>query len=164
MNIKKLQFTSLDVDGTSEPRPIVNNMKHTPEPWVVLIKPKGWFTSNVIVGGDGSASNTANVVFYVHHSHDMTNFRRAVACVNALAGLTSEEIEQVAAWVKGRSATPMFDLVAKNRLLQAQRDELFKVLEAVVKVGKGNAPSVGYMEELITGAEKAIAKAKGGQS
>lgn len=39
---------------------------------------------------------------------------------------------------------------------QEANHKLILALEKVVKVGKGNAPSVGYMIELIEEAEKAL--------
>lgn len=80
------------------------------------------------------------------------NAARIVSCVNALEG-----VEDPKKWREIQ-----IERIKENVELLQQRDELLKALESVVKVGKGTAPSVGYMEELIIKAENAIAKAIGG--
>jgi hypothetical protein len=109
-----------------------NETKHTPEPWAHE------YSHKMADGNDvfemhrvfTTAYEKKNIILHCK----ATDAARIVECVNALAGLTSEEVEQVAVWVKEKSSTPMFDLVAKNRIMEAQRNELLEALQIVRNV------------------------------
>lgn len=130
--------------------------KLTPEPWE--------FDGHHFIDAE---DGTTICQFFFKDESDMKNAEanatRIVACVNACAGLDKAQIEQLAKWNQSPSSVPYFDLVAKNRILQkelddmkAQRDALLKACKAVMGAGYGCAPSVGYMDELKQKCEAAI--------
>jgi hypothetical protein len=103
---------------------------HTPEPWAVhsdgeankftISGPNGNWLMSVLHNGEAMPEKIA------------MNALRIIACVNALAGLDDTQIEQISEWCKSPTATPMFDLVAKNRILEAKcKDQRLLLLQFI---------------------------------
>jgi chromosome segregation ATPase len=119
-----------------------NNMKaeHSPEPW----KAKASYIQDV------------NERFIVVEPIDTTieedvhNISRIVECVNALADLTTEQIEELKVWLKTQSTTLMFDYVAKNRLLEAENTKLKEEIEEWNKYSKAANEQIEDRNSYIT--------------
>jgi hypothetical protein len=119
----------------------MTDTKHTPEPWVfnqVEMKVKG-------SGDTQGLTVIANLSPNMDYSRGMftqcANAQRIVNCVNALAGLTNEEVNQVGEWIKSQTKTLVFDYVSKNRILHSENERLKAMLELYqnfgIKVGGG---------------------------
>jgi hypothetical protein len=117
------------------------NAQHTPEPWTFGEDNDGWYVCGCYVGNDeqhGCALSEANA-------------RRIVACVNACAGIPTEQLE----------IEPYIGSVSYKMRMQAekQRDELLSALEELANGYAGNGWDVGLVPR-IEKARAAIAKVK----
>ncbi|MGL4755845.1 MAG: hypothetical protein ACRCXB_26105 [Aeromonadaceae bacterium] len=100
--------------------------KHTPEPWATDYRerPDGMFAQEVF---DANGETIATLAWFPVDSGVGTttnreaNARRIVACVNACAGLPTEQLE----------ASPLGGVLNGVAGLIAQRDELLAALEAL---------------------------------
>ena len=117
--------------------------KHTPEPWSKEDFQRFPFTE------------------ITQRGLQIEDFARAVACVNACAG-----IDDPAKYMEGVKILEKayHDLQAEKTILRKERDELLAALEALTKAIKfRTAIGQDIAHELIE-AEKAIVKVKGGDS
>ena len=95
-------------------------LKHTPEPWVIIHQ-----KSNIYIEDAETGFNQVVVFKYGEKDlKDESNAARIVECVNAMAGLTTEQINQVGEWIKQGSTTLVFDYVSKNRQLEVEIENL----------------------------------------
>ena len=136
--------------------------KHTPEPWVMSTKASGnwWHISagNQAIAAVHAASKKRNEPYA---SMFEANARRIIACVNACAGLPTEQLE----------SSPLGGVLNGVAGLIAQRDELLAALEGVLAVVGDSTGVAGYhlngaiadWDEFdeINAVYTAIAKAKG---
>ncbi len=120
--------------------------KHTPEPWN---------TSNGRIYQEGKKQSTIATVakdFQDYMIFNEDDARRIVACVNALAGLTTEQIED-GAFAKMRD---------DRDFLLKQNSEMLEALEGVASSGRGSSGRIildSFDEQCVV---NAITKAKGG--
>jgi hypothetical protein len=118
-------------------------MKHTPEPWELKhnYKPEG---------GCYKITKHGDYWPIIPESSSNENFSRIVACVNACAGISNEELEDVG---------NIRRLVTEALQAEAQRDELLAALENLIAWAniKDGSPSQQLRDDAMT----AIAKAKG---
>ena len=136
--------------------------KHTPEPWVMSTKANGnwWHISagNQAIAAVHAASKKRNEPYA---SMFEANARRIIACVNACAGLPTEQLE----------SSPLGGVLNGVAGLIAQRDELLAALEGVLAIVSDSTGVAGYhlngdiadwdeFDEINAG-YTAIAKAKG---
>ena len=108
----------------------MNTPKHTPEPWAtedVTINQKEiqlWGPGRQYIG-------TIQGIMY-NHANTEANAERIVACVNACAGIATEDLHLVLP----QQLADIGKLVSDYRKTQAQRDEaitLLKEMERVVR-------------------------------
>lgn len=125
--------------------------KHTPEPWVAI--PGGRHDPEVIITTqhriDMSLGEICgmDVEFTGKHGEEQkANACRIVACVNACAGISTENLED---------NLPIKELARRYNETLKQRDELLAALENIVEMNP--ALPMGMMEA----AESAIASVKG---
>lgn len=71
--------------------------------------------------------DSTEVVIFPKGSEDLA--KEYCDLKNSLAGLTTEQIEELKVWLKAQSTTLMFDYVAKNRLLEAENVKLNSKIE-----------------------------------
>ena len=136
--------------------------QHTPEPWVMSTKANGnwWHISagNQAIAAVHAASKKRNEPYA---SMFEANARRIIACVNACAGLPTEQLE----------SSPLGGVLNGVAGLIAQRDELLAALEGVLAIVSDSTGVAGYhlngdiadwgeFDEINAG-YTAIAKAKG---
>ena len=109
--------------------------KHTPEPWVMSTKADGnwWHISagNQAIAAVHAASKKRNEPYA---SMFEANARRIIACVNACAGLPTEQLE----------SSPLGGVLNGVAGLIAQRDELLAALEGVLAVVGDSTGVAGY--------------------
>ena len=109
--------------------------KHTPEPWVMSTKASGnwWHISagNQAIATVHAASKKRNEPYA---SMFEANARRIIACVNACAGLPTEQLE----------SSPLGGVLNGVAGLIAQRDELLAALEGVLAVVGDSTGVAGY--------------------
>lgn len=109
--------------------------KHTPEPWVMSTKADGnwWHISagNQAIAAVHAASKKRNEPYA---SMFEANARRIIACVNACAGLPTEQLE----------SSPLGGVLNGVASLIAQRDELLAALEGVLAVVGDSTGVAGY--------------------
>ena len=111
-------------------------MKHTPEPWRVDQRDKSW----VICDENHSLTMISDDIF---GAIDEANAARIVACVNACAGISNEQLEDVGNICR---------LVTEALQAEAQRDELLEALKMAAAVMTAcDAPEVSQktVRELI---------------
>ena len=124
---------------------MTDKTQHTPEPWVdkkfIRIKAEG---KEIALGQFRCITKVDLRVL------SESNYQRAKECVNALAGLTDEQVKQVGEWVKSQSTTLMFDYVSQNRILHKQIEQL----QAEIKqLKKGIDITLSSIEGSICGIE-----------
>jgi hypothetical protein len=98
-------------------------MKNTPQPWE-LRKMHG----TEMYGGKSNASD-----WFLFECALEKDAARIVACVNACAGISNEELKDISQYF-GRDGRTYYTLVADMRKAQAQRDELLEALEMAAAV------------------------------
>lgn len=117
-------------------------MNHTPEPWSFIER------GDCGAGAEADLSVEKDDALRGYLSLD--DARRIVACVNACAGIPTEQIEQM-----------RFSLPLAYYEMRKQRDELLAVLEALLDmdVSYHRGPKV---EDAVSVARAAISSVKGG--
>lgn len=134
-------------------------MTHSIEPWVVESEENNLdFEMDMkVVSGSRAICH-----FYDLSPEDVSNANRIVACVNACAGIKTQDLEAMRGTSILEKANASFDSVQK------QRDELLSVLEDLLRQGDFFLTAIeakdGWssdFEELERRARKAIAKVKG---
>ena len=105
--------------------------QHTPEPWIsnglsikqdfqmIGLGPESGQTIACVMGGDKSGPH-----FVESNTEVEANARRIVACVNACAGIPTDDLEQC-------PSGGLFHLADHANELVKQREELLAALEAV---------------------------------
>lgn len=128
--------------------------KHTKEPWSIEDGEQG--TNSFYVLGPDRTAAVAKVMNYKLLGIGRDNARRIVACVNACAGIPTDDLE----------ASPdhgLFHLAEFSNHLVLQRDELLAVLGEALEAldsARGNInPERGYADELEAEISAAIDKA-----
>lgn len=125
--------------------------QHTPEPWEIR-KHNGVN----LYGAKGQNSD-----WFVFENALEKDAIRIVACVNACAGITNEELADMQRYF-GKEGRTYYTLVNDMREAQKQRDELLEALERYVNLHSeverllDGEPLVAYQQALL-----AIKKAKG---
>lgn len=99
---------------------------YTPEPWV-------------LDGDDITAEHLDGTIIaqtcggnYFCEINKKANARRIIACVNALAGVSTETLEILIAQGNGKYALNVEATQAKVKKLEAQRDELLEAIERYI--------------------------------
>lgn len=126
--------------------------KHTPEPWRVAAKALVRLDSAYLIEAVEHHDFKYGATLAATSQHDA---RRIVACVNACAGLSTEQLE----------ASPLGGVLNGVAGLIAQRDQLLEALEMVIAdkaPGYHDCIDDGEQECAWCVARSAIAKAKGG--
>ena len=83
------------------------------------------------------------------------DYRRAKACVNALAGVPTE-------WVEKFSIAGSDNVAQENARLTKQRDELLSALEFIESVYRLNVVATGEPSGTLCAMQQLITKTKGG--
>lgn len=126
--------------------------EHTPEPWVMSTKADGnwWHISagNQAIAAVHAASKKRNEPYA---SMFEANASRIIACVNACAGLPTEQLE----------SSPLGGVLNGVAGLIAQRDELLAALELAESAYRLNVITDGEPSSILDAMQRAIAKAKG---
>lgn len=115
---------------------------YTPEPWV-------------LDGDDITAEHLDGTIIaqtcggnYFCEINKKANARRIIACVNALAGVSTETLEILIAQGNGKYALNVEATQAKVKKLEAQRDELLNALSPFSKYAcdsyAGDSPCACY--------------------
>lgn len=110
----------------------MNTPMHTPEPWAVA--PEGRFQK---VEGNGYPV----AEMWLSDGNHKANARRIVACVNACAGLPTEELENV----------KQIDIASTRKQMREQRDELANLLREVIGI---TPPNTSWEERAKTALAK----------
>jgi hypothetical protein len=137
--------------------------KHTPLPWAILRIPHCSGFSIIPVNAKGKpreARSTEDIcTFDGEHPVAEANARRILACVNALAAFSTEEIER-APIDEADGPRHGHPTVLHSRLaaLRPSRDELLKAAEHLSACNYPRSP--GYRCEKCTAARATIARAK----
>jgi hypothetical protein len=146
-------------------------MSHTPEPWV---RHTGYVLDKAVVYITSDAGSIASMDGYAMPLR-LANASRAVACVNALAGVEdpAAEIERLRAFVGSEMLRSDFrtaaEMRAEIRQLRSDRDVLAANLRAWRKWGSVEVGEYAGCEELerdradkATDASGALTRAGGG--
>jgi hypothetical protein len=125
--------------------------EYTKEPWAYTGEENGDFVvwgagEHEFVGNVGAAFQQVGVVIDL----DYANARRIVACINALQGVPTEQLEEAAR--AGIKDVSMGNLFSSRLALQKQRDQLREALkEGRRAIGDHFAPDHCYATGPMTG-------------
>lgn len=114
--------------------------KHTPEPWSAGVsKYKGelHFTA-VPVGNEGKITALCGLAGANDEDESIANARRIAACVNACAGMTNEQIDNVC-MISGSLLNRFGEQMAYLGQVEKQRDELLKAIALAMPVMDAHA-------------------------
>lgn len=120
-------------------------MSYTKEPW------------HVFEGTVQSSTNWTICDVRTKLNNGDENARRIVACINALQGVPTEQLEQAAEL--GITNVSMGNLFSNRLKLQQQRDELLAVVKYFHKDCTGNEPSLSVFYRMC---DEVLAKIEGG--
>lgn len=124
-------------------------MSHTKEPWKIgFPPPNGEQTIGDLTGMMVAVTTTG------HGVESKENARRIIACVNACAGIPTEQLES-------GEARSVRDELADIAMLEKQRDELLDALERMVRLLEIEDARLANFGE-VEAARATIASVKGG--
>ena len=113
----------------------IDKNRHTPEPWTYGEDNDGWYLEK-------SGSQLAYQVV------DEADARRIVACVNALQGVPTEQLEQAAKL--GITDVSTGNLFSYRIALQKQRDELLSAFQKFVDSHEECLDFDGFTAQTVT--------------
>jgi hypothetical protein len=138
----------------------MSKAQHTPEPWIAVgrrIKQDltmiGLSSDAGVTIGSASGGSTSGPYFVENDEEVAANAHRIVACVNACAGYSTDDLELFGRFLSSGEADA---LAEHHALIEQQRDELLAALESALKTAEfENHPLRPWQNE----ARAAIAKA-----
>jgi hypothetical protein len=109
------------------------NTTHTPEPWFEQVKVieglENQEAYREVYAGNGFYDDITKQGFSLTGYMSPNDAARIVACVNACAGLTNEEVVKIGKYL-GKEGRTYYTLVADMREAQAQRDTLLEAIKS----------------------------------